>query len=181
MLKFNHPCNSNNVCSTGSLVSCDFDNIPLFMWLAMRNRCWTADRLAKRNLPHPDKCLLCDQEDEDIQHLITSCVFARDFWFRVLSPLGLQRCVPSRHVASLAEWWRKSVKKVPKDKRKGYNTLIILGAWLLWEHCNACVFERARPCLNELLRSFRDKQHLWGLAGARKLLSLSSGQDEGVG
>jgi len=50
-----------------------------FIWLAVRNRCWIADRLAKRNLPHPDRCLFCDQEPEDIQHMLTTCVFARDF------------------------------------------------------------------------------------------------------
>lgn len=32
-----------------------------FLWLAVRNRCWTADRLARRNLPHPALCPLCDQ------------------------------------------------------------------------------------------------------------------------
>ena len=25
----------------------------VFIWLAIRNRCWTADRLQKRGLPHP--------------------------------------------------------------------------------------------------------------------------------
>jgi hypothetical protein len=32
----------------------------MFMWLAVRNRCWTSDRLARRGLPHPDRCSLCD-------------------------------------------------------------------------------------------------------------------------
>ncbi|GJN31492.1 hypothetical protein PR202_gb19900 [Eleusine coracana subsp. coracana] len=32
-----------------------------FLWLAMHKRCWTADRLARRNLPHPECCPLCDQ------------------------------------------------------------------------------------------------------------------------
>ena len=27
-----------------------------FMWLVAHNRCWTADRLARRGLPHPDRC-----------------------------------------------------------------------------------------------------------------------------
>jgi hypothetical protein len=27
-----------------------------FLWLVAHNRCWTADRLERRNLPHPDKC-----------------------------------------------------------------------------------------------------------------------------
>ena len=31
-----------------------------FMWLVAHNRCWTADRLARRGLPHPDRCLLCE-------------------------------------------------------------------------------------------------------------------------
>ena len=35
-----------------------------FVWLAIRNRCWTADRLQKRGLPHPVRCPLCDQEEE---------------------------------------------------------------------------------------------------------------------
>lgn len=35
-----------------------------FLWLAIRNRCWTSDRLARRGLSHPDRCPLCDQEDE---------------------------------------------------------------------------------------------------------------------
>lgn len=31
----------------------------LFIWLAVKNKCWTADRLA-RSLSHPDNCVLCD-------------------------------------------------------------------------------------------------------------------------
>jgi hypothetical protein len=29
-----------------------------FLWLSVLNRCWTADRLAKRGLDHPEKCPL---------------------------------------------------------------------------------------------------------------------------
>jgi len=41
-----------------------------FMWLAADNRCWTADRLSRRNLPHPEHCPLCDQAEETIDHLL---------------------------------------------------------------------------------------------------------------
>ena len=30
----------------------------VFLWLAIRNRCWTADRLEKRGLPHSNQCPL---------------------------------------------------------------------------------------------------------------------------
>uniref|UniRef100_A0A452YW54 Reverse transcriptase zinc-binding domain-containing protein n=1 Tax=Aegilops tauschii subsp. strangulata TaxID=200361 RepID=A0A452YW54_AEGTS len=51
-----------------------------FMWLANKNRCWTSDRLATRGLPHQDTCPFCDQHEESIQHLLLSCVFARQVW-----------------------------------------------------------------------------------------------------
>jgi hypothetical protein len=33
------------------------------------------DRLARRGMDHPEKCPLCDQEQETIDHLLLSCVF----------------------------------------------------------------------------------------------------------
>jgi hypothetical protein len=32
-----------------------------FLWLAIRNKCWTSDRLERRGLDHPVSCLFCDQ------------------------------------------------------------------------------------------------------------------------
>jgi hypothetical protein len=42
--------------------------------------------------------------------------------------LGLQDRVPSRDELSFADWWRKAVKKIQKDTRKGLNSIIVLGA-----------------------------------------------------
>jgi hypothetical protein len=56
-----------------------------FMWLVAHKRCWIADRLARRNLPHPAHCLMCDQETETIDHLLVHCVFAREYWYQFLS------------------------------------------------------------------------------------------------
>uniref|UniRef100_A0A452Y136 Reverse transcriptase zinc-binding domain-containing protein n=1 Tax=Aegilops tauschii subsp. strangulata TaxID=200361 RepID=A0A452Y136_AEGTS len=35
--------------------------VRFFHWLAHLDRCWTADRLARRGLQHPARCPLCDQ------------------------------------------------------------------------------------------------------------------------
>ena len=48
----------------------------VFLCLAIQNKCWTVDWLAKWGLAHPEQCVLCDQE-EMVQHILTSCVFAR--------------------------------------------------------------------------------------------------------
>ena len=40
-----------------------------FIWLVIRNRCWTTDLLARRGLSHPKRCPLCDQE----RRLLNTC------------------------------------------------------------------------------------------------------------
>jgi hypothetical protein len=49
-------------------------------------RCWTAERLARQGLPHPARCLLCDQLEETM----TGCPFAR----MISLPGGLRCCAP---------------------------------------------------------------------------------------
>jgi hypothetical protein len=105
-----------------------------FMWLVALNRCWTADRLARRGLPHPDRCLLCDQEKENIRHLLIGCVFARHFWHDTLHSFGLAALAPQPVDSYFDAWWDKVVLTVSEDARKGLNSLIILGAWTIWKH-----------------------------------------------
>lgn len=148
----------------------------VFLWLAIRNRYWMADRLARHGVPHPSHCPLCDQCDEDIQHLITTCVFACQFWFKIFQQWGLTHCTPTQGETSFANWWRSAVKRVSKPQRKGLNSLIILGAWMFWKHCNSCVFEGASPNIDNILRTFEDEHNLWCLAGARGLQALELGR-----
>jgi hypothetical protein len=102
-----------------------------FLWLAAHKRCWTADRLACRGLPHPDKCPLCDQEDENIDHLLVSCVFSRQVWYYVLRQVDLHSL--SRQPTDLVfdDWWEKAAAATSGMSKKGLNSLIILGAWAI--------------------------------------------------
>ena len=106
-------------------------------------------------------------------------MLAQDFWYRILSALGLQDRVPSSHEISFGDWWRKAIKNLPKEKKKGLNTVIILGAWILWKHRNACVFDGAPPRISSLMQAFKDEEELWCLVGARGLRTL--GQGHGLG
>ncbi|WVZ93865.1 LOW QUALITY PROTEIN: hypothetical protein U9M48_039818 [Paspalum notatum var. saurae] len=63
-------------------------NCKLFIWLAIINRCWTSDRLAKRGLPHQLACPFCDQATETTNHVLSSCVLAREVWTIVLQSSG---------------------------------------------------------------------------------------------
>jgi hypothetical protein len=139
-----------------------------FMWLVAHNRCWTADQLAKRNLPHPTLCVLCDQEKETINHLLAGCVFARQFWFYFLQRLGLSVLSPQPGSESL-EWWLQAVSVTDKALKWGLNSLIILGAWILWKHRNDIIFNGATPHLSTALSNAGEEAWCWSKAGVKGL------------
>jgi hypothetical protein len=71
--------------------------------------------------------VLYDQEDEDVQHILTTFVFAWQFWVEVLTPINLQGLALGRYERNFTESWRKTARRSGKDKRKGLDSLIILG------------------------------------------------------
>jgi hypothetical protein len=107
-----------------------------------------------------------------IQHLLTRCVFSRQVWFAVLSPLEIGGATPCSNERSFAQWWAKTARKVKKECKKGVNSLVILTDWVIWKHYNACVFEETALSISEVLRQFREEYQLWCLAGAKKLQDL---------
>jgi hypothetical protein len=99
-----------------------------FMWLMIQKRYWTADRLARRNLPHPAACLLCDQQEETIDHMLTSCVFARQFWFLFLHHFNLQELLPTNEDESFASLRQRGSRRVGVEIQKGFDPVVILGS-----------------------------------------------------
>lgn len=146
--------------------------VKLFLWLAIWKRCWTADRLARRGLPHPARCVLCDQEEEDMQHLLIGCAFVRDIWFHVLQGVQMAQLTPTPTERSFSDWWRKAVRRAGKECRKGLNTLIQLVVWSVWKHRNRCLFDNQQPRSQGLIQEIRDEASAWGMAGARRLRQL---------
>ncbi|GJN06864.1 hypothetical protein PR202_ga24633 [Eleusine coracana subsp. coracana] len=111
-----------------------------------------------------------------MQHALVGCVFARDFWFRILQAFNLQQLVPENDELDCAAWWRRASNRVAKQHRKGLNTLIILGAWTIWKHRNAVVFDGISPNIQVTLDNLRLEAQLWTYAGAKSLWALGLGR-----
>jgi hypothetical protein len=110
-----------------------------FLWLAAYKKCWTADQLARHDMTHPDRCPLCDQEEETIDQILISCVFSRQFWFSFLGGVNMQGVSPQPEDASFFEWWTRSNATITGPTRKELDSVIMMGAWVLWKHRNRCL------------------------------------------
>jgi hypothetical protein len=82
--------------------------------------------LLKRGLDTPDNCVLCDQEPEDINHLLPRCVFPREFWHRFSSARGTADVTPMRF-GSVRQWWCLITSSMPMNKRKEKTVMAIAG------------------------------------------------------
>jgi hypothetical protein len=117
---------TERVWKSGAPRKCKF-----FIWLVEKNRCWTVDRLRKSGVDRPEHCPLCDQEAETINHLLVKHVFAKQFWFDFLRPVGLQELCPA-HDDSFEPWWKTSSSQASDHLRKGFDSLlVILEAWTI--------------------------------------------------
>lgn len=134
------------------------------MWFVVLNRCWTADRLAKRNLPPPASRVLCDQE-ENINHILVGFVFVRQFWFFLLQRVGLSILAPQPAEASFDDWWRYAISLVPNTLKKGLDSHYF-GSLTIWKHHNDRVFDGKSPSLSVALIMAGDELCFWNLAKA---------------
>uniref|UniRef100_A0A453C0C6 Reverse transcriptase zinc-binding domain-containing protein n=1 Tax=Aegilops tauschii subsp. strangulata TaxID=200361 RepID=A0A453C0C6_AEGTS len=94
------------------------------------DRCWTADRLARRGLQHQPRCPLCDQAPETMRHLLLECPFARQTWHEILSWLWMTTAGPS-HEDSLMDWWLQARQNTPTLMRKGLASIALLTPWMI--------------------------------------------------
>jgi hypothetical protein len=57
---------------------------------------------------------------------------------------------------------------------KGVNSLVSLGAWVLWKHRNQCVFEGCNPNVAAVLVQAGEGRRLWEMAGVKGLFYLAA-------
>jgi hypothetical protein len=76
---------------------------------------------------------------------------------------------PGIEESSFEAWWTSSAARLNGGIQKGFNSLVILGAWCIWRHCNECVFEGVPPSVARALSLVEDEYCLWCLVGAKGL------------
>ncbi|KAM0925385.1 hypothetical protein ACQ4PT_004192 [Festuca glaucescens] len=75
-------------------------------WLALRRRCWTADRRLRRGLPSHTLCPLCGTANETLDDISLHYGYARGVWSGLVNRLGLPDISPVGTVG-INEWSNK--------------------------------------------------------------------------
>jgi hypothetical protein len=86
----------------------------------------------------------------------------------------LDNLAPQPGLTSFFDWWETTSETVQGMVKKGLSSLISLGAWMIWNHRNRCVFDGQTPSLPSILRQADDERRLWELAGAKGLSFLAA-------
>jgi hypothetical protein len=162
-------------CSFGNIVwkpwappKCRF-----FAWLAVQNRLWTADRLAKRGWPHQPFCQLCRCSQETARHLLFECRFSKRIWIAAASWLDcpdLIRCLGAGR-SKVMDYWH-AIAKTTTSSPKGLRTAIMLISWEIWKERNERVFNNKSSLPSVVMQKIKDEGKDWVLAGAKNLAEL---------
>jgi hypothetical protein len=58
--------------------------------------------------------------------------------------------------------------------KKGFDLLVMLGAWVILKHRNSCVFNGFLPSVPTVLQMAREEALLWTMARAKGLYMLQA-------
>lgn len=130
--------------------------VKFFMWLAVKDRLWMAERRHRRGLQDHVACALCEQDTETSDNLFAQCSFTAQVWQAIVSLLNLQN-QPSSQQLCITNFWLHLRSAVDTSKKRGIDSAFLLISWSIWRERNSRVFNRLRlnPMGSWLVRSPR--------------------------
>ena len=79
----------------------------------------------------------------------------------------MQDLAPQVVELSFDDSWENISRRVSGQGQKGLNSIIILGAWSLWNHRNRWAFDGINPSLSSIVSVINEELLQWSFAGAR--------------
>jgi hypothetical protein len=71
-------------------------------------------------------------------------------------------------------WWRIVSLRVPAQLKKGFDSLVVLGAWVIWKHRNSCVFNGVAPIVPAVLGMDKEEDMLSAMARAKGISMIQA-------
>ena len=119
----------------------------------------TLDQLKCRGMEFANRCFMCEEEEETIDHLLIHCNFAKVLWDLFLSIVGISWVFPHSVLNNLLAWQGASVGK---KRKKIWLAAPLCLFWNIWRARNRLVFENEVPNAQRTKASF--VTNLWSWA-----------------
>jgi hypothetical protein len=105
------------------------------------------DNLRKRNMVIVNRCCLCKNDAESVDHLFLHCKLAKELWDSVLSSFGVSWVMPCQ-VRMLVDCWQGGLGR----QRNSLIWKVIPHClmWCLWRERNLRSFEDLEMCSQDL-------------------------------
>ena len=111
----------------------------------------TLDQLKRRGIPLANKCFLCEDDEETIDHLLIHCSRAKMLWDPFLAIIDSNWVIPLTVRQFLLAWQSANVGK--KRKRVWMIASLCL-FWTLWKERNRAAFENEAPFAHRMKSTF---------------------------
>jgi hypothetical protein len=93
---------------------------------------------------------------------------------QLLQPYGLQNISPQPSSSSFMNRWESASDSVIGQAKNGFNSLVVLGAWIIWNHRNKCIFDGWSPNVSLALKMAGEERLMWEMAGAKSFSYLTA-------
>ena len=129
----------------------------------------TLDQLQRRGRSLANRCFLCEEKEEDINHLLLHYNKAKMLWDLVLSIVGTSWVFPNSVIQMLLSWQGAPMGK----KRKNiWIAAPVCLFWTVWHKRNLLVFEDKATSDQRTKFIFLSK--LWTMANTHSLEKTNS-------
>ena len=125
--------------------------VGFFAWEASWGKVLTQDQLKRRGWNLANRCPLCCDEEETINHILIHCSKAKVLWDLLFSLFGVNWVIPFSVRDTLLGWHAPL-----KDKKhsKVWRAAPLCLFWMVWKERNRIVFENEVLSLQRLKNSF---------------------------
>ena len=76
----------------------------VFAWEAAWGKVLTMDQLKRRGMTFANRCFMCEEEEETIDHLLIHCKIAKMLWDLILSIVGISWVFLNSVLHTLLAW-----------------------------------------------------------------------------
>ena len=107
--------------------------VSFFAWEATWSKVLTLDLVRKRGWSMENKCFLCHEEQESIDHVLIHCDKTRFAWHILFSLFGVSWVLPSSMRELLLSWHGSFVGR---KRKKVWQAIPLCLLWTIWKERN---------------------------------------------